>query len=353
MGALTHYAITYFQEHRRHNAQAATWLGGVAFTATIAGAAYLLAQLPVLDRVGQMAIALIGAVIYRQAMGYPERVRTGIQFSSKQLLRLAIILFGLKLNIGTIVQQGWSLLLQGIVTILLAIGLTLWLARKLKADFSLSLLLGIGTGICGAAAIAAVSPIVKARDDDTAIGAGLIALIGTIFALGYTVVRPFLPLTDEQYAIWAGISLHEIAHVALAAGPGGQDAVAVALLAKLGRVLLLVPLCFVLMFVMKRKGTVEQGTKIAFPWFLLGFIAMSIFGSLSAGTSFAIPETAMQAITKSTSFLLAMAMVGLGLNVNLQAVRTKALRPLIAMTLTSVVLSLLTLLFAIVRSSVF
>lgn len=132
------------------------------------------------------------------------------------------------------------------------------LAKLFKANSSLSLLLGIGTGVCGAAAIAAVSPILKAKDEDTAIGAGIIALVGTIFAITYTILRPFLPLTDLQYGVWSGVGLHEIAHVALAGAPAGPDALAIALLAKLGRVFLLVPLSFILMYWMKRKIKLNQ-----------------------------------------------------------------------------------------------
>ncbi len=84
--------------------------------------------------------------------------------------------------------------------------------------------------MCGAAAIAAVSPIVKADDEDTAIGAGIIALMGTIFAIGYALLRPILPITPIQFGIWSGISLHEIAHVAAAAAPAGSNALAIALL---------------------------------------------------------------------------------------------------------------------------
>ncbi|GGG73546.1 YeiH family protein [Paenibacillus radicis (ex Gao et al. 2016)] len=322
------------------------WLGGLAFTIFLAAAAYGLALLPGFNRLGQMALAISGAVLYRQLFGYPEQWRKGIQLASKQLLRFAIILFGLRLNIGTVLQQGWGLLLQAAVVAVFAIGLTIWLARRLKADFSLSLLLGVGTGICGAAAIAAVSPILKSRDSDTAIGAGLIALIGTITALGYTLLQPLLPLSAEQYGAWAGISLHEIAHVALAAQPAGEDAVVMGLLAKLARVFMLIPLSFAFILIMKRrsKGKDEAAAKIAFPWFLLGFMAMSAFGTFSAHTAFAIPDSALKFLAQAATFLLAMAMVGLGLNVDLKAVRAKALRPLAAVTITSVLLSAGTLL---------
>jgi uncharacterized integral membrane protein (TIGR00698 family) len=326
------------------------WLAGILFTLIISALGFGLSKLPVLHPVGQLGCAILLAITYRQIWGYPEKLRTGIQFSSKKLLRLAIILYGLKLNMDVIFHQGLGLLAIDAGVIVFAIGLTMLLARWLKAESSLSLLLAAGTGICGAAAIAAVSPIIKAKDEDTAIGVGIIALVGTLFAIGYTIVRPFIPLSAEQYGVWSGISLHEIAHVALAAAPGGPDALAMGLLAKLGRVFLLIPVCLLLMWWMQRKagarmaegadGEAESaGGRIEFPWFLLGFIAMSVFGSYVLGTYIPAPETLMGGISNVTTFILAMAMTGLGLNVSLHDVRTKALRPLLAMSITSVLLT--------------
>lgn len=319
-------------------------LGGIGFTLVIALIGFGLSKIPGLDRVGQLACAIIIAVVYRQIWGYPEEIRTGIQFSAKRLLRLAIILFGLKLNIDIVFHQGLGLLGRDVGTIVFSIFLTVFLAKLFKADFSISLLLGIGTGVCGAAAIAAVSPILKAKDEDTAIGAGIIALVGTIFAIAYTIIRPFIPLTALQYGVWSGVSLHEIAHVALAGAPAGPDALAVALLAKLGRVFLLVPLSFILIYWMKRKGKAESdsGAKIEFPWFLIGFIIMSLFGSYVLGHAITLPASVMNGLSFFSSFILTMAMIGLGLNVSLKDLRTKALRPLFAMVITSVLLSIIT-----------
>jgi uncharacterized membrane protein YadS len=145
-----------------------------------------------------------------------------------------------------------------------------------------------------------------------------------------------------EFGVWAGVSLHEIAHVALAAAPAGQDALAIALLAKLGRVLLLIPLCFILIYWMKRNGKAQAGTKIEFPWFLIGFILMSIFGSYVLGNYISVPEHIMNNVANVTTFILTMAMVGPGLNVSLRALRTKAMKPLIAMSITSILLTLLT-----------
>ncbi|MEK5040207.1 YeiH family protein [Sporosarcina sp. FSL K6-3457] len=319
------------------------WIGGIAFTFFIALLGYLLVKIPGFDHIGQLACAILMAVVYRQFLGYPEIIRPGITFSSKHLLRFAIILYGLKLNIDTVLHDGIGLLIRDAGVILFAILLTIWLAKLLKADQNISLLLAVGTGICGAAAIAAIAPIVKSKDEDTAIGVGIIALVGTIFAIGYTLLRPILPLTDVDYGIWAGISLHEIAHVALAAEPAGEDALAIGLLAKLGRVFLLVPLCFIFMSWMKRKSHSNDTTesKIEFPWFLIGFVLMSLIGSYVLGQSIPVSEEFLLGISTITTWCLTAAMVGLGLNVSLHDLRTKALKPLVAMLISSICLSIL------------
>ncbi|UOQ95164.1 putative sulfate exporter family transporter [Halobacillus shinanisalinarum] len=324
---------------------ALSWIGGIAFTFFIALLGLGLSEIPGFDRVGPLACAIIIAIICRQIWEYPEKIRPGIEFSAKKLLRYAIVLYGLKLNIVVIFNQGLPLLVRDIGTIVFVMVTMMFMAKWLKADFVLSLLLAVGTAVCGAAAIAAISPIVKSEEEDTAIGVGIIALAGTIFALLYTLIRPILPISGSDYGVWSGVSLHEIAHVALAAAPGGEDALAIALLAKLGRVFLLVPLCFILMYWMKKRNSNGAGeTKIEFPWFLIGFICMSLFGSYVIGEYIQIPAAIMDGIATLSTFVLTMAMVGLGLNVSFQAIRAKASRPLIAMLITSLLLSVITFL---------
>lgn len=315
---------------------------GIGFTLIIAMFGFLLATLPGLNHIGALACAILLALVFRQIFGYPERLRTGIQFSSKKLLRLAIILYGLKLNMIIIFHQGFPLLLRGAVTIIFSIAVLMLLAKWLKADLNLSLLLSVGTGICGAAAIAAVSPIIKAKDEDMAMGVGIIALVGTAFSIIYTLIYPVLPISLIDYGKWVGISLHEIGHVALAAAPAGSDALANALLAKLARVFLLVPVCFILMIWMKKKGKMEGEAKIEFPWFLIGFIVMSFVGSFIIGREVVVSKKLMSDIAGFTSFILTMSMTGLGLNISLKELRTKAIRPLIAIIITSILLSFLT-----------
>lgn len=308
---------------------------GILFTLIIAAVGTATANLPVVNHIGGLLSAILIAVVYRNIFGYPENLKTGIQFSSQKILRFAIVLYGFKLNVDVVLHQGGLLLVHDTLSIIVAILTTLLLSKLLKADAMLSLLLGIGTGVCGAAAIAAVSPIVKADDEDTAIGAGIIALMGTLFAITYALIRPYLPITPIQFGIWSGISLHEIAHVAAAAAPAGSNALTIGLLAKLGRVFLLIPLSLVLSFWMRRKDRNESAKSAAFPWFLVGFLATSIIG-----TYFPIPKNILFDISNVIGpFLLAAAMVGLGLNVHLSNLRSRALRPLIAMLIASIILS--------------
>ena len=319
------------------------WVAGIAFTFFIALLGFLLAKVPGFNHIGQLASAIIIAVAFRQIFGYPEALRNGITFSSKKLLRLAIILYGLKLNIDVVFRDGLGLLARDALIIAFAIIATILLAKWLKADKDISLLVGVGTGVCGAAAIAAVAPIIKAKDEDTAIGVGIIAMLGTVFAIGYTLLRPILPLLPTEYGIWSGMSLHELAHVAIAAAPAGEDALAIALLAKLGRVFLLVPLCFIFIYFMKRKskGTEGDQAKIEFPWFLVGFILLSIFGSYVLGHSIPVSDSVMEGISTATTWILTAAMVGLGLSVSLKDLRERAMKPLLAVTITSICLSVL------------
>lgn len=319
----------------------AKWLIGIGITFIMAIAGYILAMIPGFSLIGPLGSAIIVAIVYRQIFGFPYTFNSGITFSSKKLLRAAIILYGLRLNINIILGEGLEFLIKDTIIIAFAVLAMIALARLFKADFNLSLLLGVGTGVCGAAAIAAVAPIIKAKDEDTGISVGIIALVGTIFSIGYILIRPMLDISNTEYGAWAGMSLHELAHVALAAAPAGNNALAIALLAKLGRVLLLIPLCFIIIYFVRRhqRKSAPDGVTVQFPWFLLGFILMSLISTYIIGPVIFIPEAVIENVYALSTFLLTMAMVGLGLNVSLKDLRNKAFRPLMAMVILSVALS--------------
>lgn len=317
------------------------FITGILFTLVIAILGFLLAELPVFEYIGPLATAIILAFIYRQIFGYPYKIASGVQFSSKILLRAAIILYGLKLNIDIVFSQGLNLLAQSVIVIAFSVGASFIFAKMIKADMNISMLVGVGTGICGAAAIAAVAPILKTKDEDTAISIGIIALLGTVFSIGYIFIGSYLPMTSTEYGSWAGLSLHELAHVALAAEPAGSDALAIALLAKLSRVFLLVPLCFILIFFIRRRESGKSVKKIPFPYFLIGFVLMSLLNSYVLGKHIVVDPEVMEGISVLTSILLTMAMTALGLNINLKDTIRRASKPFTVILAVSVMLSIL------------
>lgn len=311
---------------------------GILFTFIIAAVSYSLALLPLISSVGALAVAIIISIMYRNTIGYPIQIKSGIQFSAKKLLRVAIILYGLKLNLYIIFSEGLTLLLFGTCVIIFSIGLMMLLNKYLKGNSNIAFLLGVGTGICGASAIAAVSSILDSDDEDTAISVGIIALVGTAFALIYSFLYPVLNMGDTVFGIWSGISLHEIAQVVLAAGVGGDETMAFALLAKLGRVFLLIPVSFIIFYFVQKNSQKSGGKqKIDIPYFLFGFLALAVLN-----TFVTIPENVLAVIDQIARFLMIMAMVGLGLNVSLQALLSKATKPLIAIVVTSLLLSVIT-----------
>ncbi|AMY04913.1 putative sulfate exporter family transporter [Staphylococcus condimenti] len=317
---------------------------GIVFTLIIAIISLTLSKVPILDKVGALTIAILIAILYRHFKGYPEKYRTGIEFSSKRLLKLAIVLYGLKLNINEIITKGGTLLLVDIGVVIFSLTGIYFLNKWIKGDKNLGILLGIGTGICGAAAIAATSSILKSREKDVAISIGIIALIGTIFSLGYTVIDSFLHLTPQLYGAWAGTSLHEIAHVVLAADFSRDKALSIALLGKLGRVFLLIPVSIILIIIMKfRSKNRYESQKIDIPYFLIGFVIMAIIH-----TYIVIPQTLMYVLDFITNLFMMMAMVALGLNVSFKDLKNRAFKPLIAVIVISLCLS--SLIFLILNS---
>lgn len=315
---------------------------GILFTFIIAAISLISSKLPLLDKVGALTIAIVIAILFRHFKGYPESYRPGITFASKRLLKFAIILYGLKLNIFDVIGEGSTLLLIDGGVIVVSIGLMLLLNHYIKGDKAITLLLGIGTGVCGAAAIAAVSPILKSREKDTAISIGIVALIGTLFSLAYTVIYTLFTISPEVYGVWSGVSLHEIAHVILAADFSGETALRIGLLGKLGRVFLFIPLSIVLILVMNLKSQARNtNQRIEMPYFLIGFVLMAIFH-----TYVPIPQFIMQIIEPLTTICLLMAMVALGLNVSFKDLQDRAFKPLIGVIIVSMILSTITFIIA-------
>ena len=219
-------------------------------------------------------------------------------------------------------------------TIFVVYGLT----KVFKVEKKLGILTACGTAICGAAAVVAIAPQVKAKDDETAVGAAIIAILGTIFTLIYTLLYPVLGLSPYGYGVFSGATLHEIAHVIAAAAPGGSTAVDIAVIVKLTRVAMLVPVAILIgLWFGKSEGSKEKKSwrELPIPWFIFGFLAMSAVHSLGI-----IPVVAGYIVVLAY-MLIAMAMAGLGLNVEFKTFRKLGSKAFVAGLIGSVCLSVL------------
>lgn len=311
---------------------------GILMMIFITGIAYSLSIFPIFSFVGPLAIAILLAVVYRNVFQYPERYRSGIQFASKIILRLAIILYGIRLNIKMIADEGFPLLFRAALVILFTIFMTFLIGKMLGVDFKLLLLLASGTGICGAAAIGAVSSILDSDEEDTALAIGMIACLGTLFALIAPLIASFTNMTPDFYGQWVGLSLHEIAQALLAGSSFGDDSLTPAILSKLSRVLLLFPVTILIVLILSFKNNNSQ-KKASFPYFILGFIAVSIIGTVCLQNEW-MSLSFQSHVAQIATFLLTVAMAALGMSVDLNKMNRDTLKPIFTLLLTSIALSL-------------
>ncbi|MDQ0270407.1 YeiH family protein [Cytobacillus purgationiresistens] len=291
---------------------------GLLITLIIAMTAAILAQLPYLAIVGQLVLAIVLGIIWSHTVNVQPQYLSGIEFSSKKLLRIGIILLGMRLNLGDIYEAGIFPFLYASILLSMTLAVVYALARLFKVDKTLSILTACGTAICGAAAIVAIAPLVKAKENVTAVSVAVIAVLGTLFTILYTLLFPMLPLTTYQFGIFSGGTLHEIAHAIAASSAGGAESEDIAIVVKLTRVVLLVPVAVLIgLYVSKTENKTQEKKsfsikKLPIPWFIFGFLAMS-----AVNTSGILPEAIVNGSVTVSYLLLGMAMAGLGLKVEL------------------------------------
>lgn len=304
------------------------WLG-IGLTFFIAVIAKLATLLPYISLIGPLVFAILIGMLWNTFFPVRAEWEGGIEFASKKLLRVGIILLGMRLNLGDIASAGWPAFLWAVGSVLIGIGAVYGIARAIGADKTISFLTACGTGICGAAAIVAVASQVKAKPEQTAISVAIIAILGTLFTFVYTLVYPVLELSSEAFGMFAGGTLHEIAHVVAAGDVGGTEALDFALVVKLTRVMLLVFVAGGVGIWMSRKNK-QSAEKfklktLPIPWFIFGFLAVS-----ALFTTGIVPEAVASVFVTLAYLLMAMSMAGLGLNVKFEAFRSAGMKPFVA-----------------------
>lgn len=281
-----------------------------------------------------MIIGIILGMLYANSLrnNLPETWVPGIQFCSKKLLRLGIILYGFRLTFMDVVAVG----LPGIIIDVIVVTVTViggyWLGKALKMDRDIALLTSIGSGICGAAAVLGAESTIQTKPYKTAVAVATVVIFGTISMFLYPIAyrAGILNLSPEEMGIYAGSTLHEVAHAVGAGNAMGPEISDVAVIVKMIRVMLLVPVLLILGYWTAvsavKHGNAGNATKgkVTIPWFALGFLAVIGFNSFSL-----LPQSVVDIINYIDTFLLTMAMVALGAETSFDKFKKAGAKPFI------------------------
>lgn len=267
--------------------------------------------------IGHLVLAMLLGMGLQLFKMHKEEYKSSLAYISNKFLRLGIILLGFKLNITILKASGIKSILLAAFAITFTIVVVYNIAKLFKVDEKLALLCACGCGICGAAAVMGVSPSMNADKDDTILSVAVVCILGTIFTLIIVSLKPFFNLTDIQYGVLSGASLHEIAHAVAAGASGGEASLDIALVTKLSRVLLLAPVAIIVGLISNKKNNTKE-IKVPLPLFMLGFIATSIIGTYYQPIQIYVTK-----LVDIAYILLAMAMAALGLNVNFSVIKQR------------------------------
>ena len=217
------------------------------------------------------------------------------------------------------------------------------MGQKLKISRNLSLLIASGTSICGASAIAAVSSVTTSEnDEDIPFAVGVVTIFGTLFMMIYPLCFKIFHINTLMYSLWAGTSIHEVAQVVAAGFAASNQAGISATVVKLTRVLLIIPVTIILgIRETKRNSQTDEKfklTDIVIPWFVIMFLGVVIINSMGI-----VPPNLAKLLINVDNYLMAAAMVGLGLETSIAGMKKVGLKPIYLGAISSVFISVLSL----------
>ncbi|GGI48699.1 putative integral membrane protein (TIGR00698 family) [Agromyces flavus] len=290
---------------------------GLAVTATAAALAWgvhlLVPAVPLLTVA--VAVGIATAQVPRARVALDGPLRPGLAFSARTLLRTGIVLLGLKLSLADIAGLGWVTIATTVAVVVLAFAGTWALGRAVGLPGREPLLVASGFAICGASAIGAMAAATRARDEEQAHPVALVTLCGTLAIAVLPALWHPLGLTATGFGHWVGAGVHDVGQVVATAQVAGTAALAVAVVVKLTRVLLLAPMVAIAAGLERRRSTDGAGPRPAIvPLFIAGFLA-----AVLVRTFVAVPESVLVAADVAQTTLLAMALFALGTSVRVAA----------------------------------
>ncbi|MDP9007248.1 MAG: YeiH family protein [Pseudomonadota bacterium] len=326
--------------------KAAAQFPGLALVAALAAFAIALGTLGWFASTGISALTV--AIVLGMLAGntlYPRVARrsaAGVAFSKQTLLRLGIILYGLRLTFQDIAHVGIAGVAIDSVVLSSTFILSWWMGTRLfRLERETALLIGAGSAICGAAAVMATGPVVRARAEQVTVAVSTVVVFGTIAIFLYPALyhglnrHHGLAISPASYGIFAGSTIHEVAQVVAAGRSISEGAANTAVITKMVRVMMLAPFLAILSTILARAAArtaartarepndAPQPGRLVIPWFAVGFIGVAAFNSLGV-----LPKTVVAAGTTFDTVILAMAMAALGLTTHVSAIRAAGIKPL-------------------------
>jgi uncharacterized integral membrane protein (TIGR00698 family) len=323
--------------------KAADRLPGLALVAILAAVAIWLGSVGWFASAGisALTVAIVLGIVVGNTL-YPRVARAGaggVTFSKQTLLRLGIILYGLRLTFQDIAHVGIAGVAIDSLVLSSTFVLSWWMGTRLFGmDRETALLIGAGSAICGAAAVMATEPVVRGRAEQVTVAVSTVVVFGTVAIFLYPAIYHFihrhhlLLMSSASYGIFAGSTIHEVAQVLAAGRSISEDAANTAVITKMVRVMMLAPFLAILSAVLARtaaRGNAQpssgarQSSKIVIPWFAVGFVGVAACNSLGV-----LPKAAVAAAVTFDTVILAMAMAALGLTTHVSAIRSAGIKPL-------------------------
>ncbi len=304
-------------------------LSGVLFVALFATAATFIAEFSFFRHlsISPLIIGITLGIVYANTLrnNLPQEWVKGIYFSTKVLLRAAIVFYGFRITFQNIAQVGIS----GVLTSALVVTLTFFIGyfigtKLLKLDRDTTILVTAGSSICGAAAILATEPILKSEPHKSAIAVSTVVVFGTIamFLYPFLYKAGYIDLSPQGMGIFIGGTIHEVAHVAAASNTLGAEISNNAVIVKMLRVMMIAPFLIFLGLWLSKKKTGKKA-KITIPWFAVGFIGIAGFNSFDL-----VPHSILKDINALDTFALTMAMSALGMETSFSKFKSVGMKPI-------------------------
>lgn len=305
---------------------------GIAVCAAVAVLSFMLEKLIPGDVLGASIIALFAGTIINSFFR-PAWIKPALKFTSKKVLKAAIVLLGASLSVSTITSVGKMTFFVMLFTFAMCFGGGFFIRKLFGLNWKLSNLISAGTGICGGSAVAAIAPVIDADDKDIAFALSSTFIFDMVMVALYPIMGKALGMSDIAYGIWAGTSVNDTASVVASGYAFSEAAGDFATMVKLTRTVAIIPTVLVFAYIgtrvkQKELKTAGNGNKVNIvkivPWFICGFLV------LAAVNSVGLIPTEMSAVMKNASkFLMVTALAAIGLGTSVTDFKKAGLSPML------------------------